>query len=132
MKLGFHVFLLFDVRKHMASSFYLKWTKFTRNCKFCSNCGYPGTRTKLEQIHNFLWIWSILGKMIKCFLALRWRNTWNVAKNIVLRSPGTHFMHMRVKAQCVCKRKRGTQFIIKLPVFKKEKCSYLYNDFISI
>ena len=53
-KLRFHVFLLFHVRKHMTSTFYLKWTEFTRNCEFCSKCGSPGTRIKLEQIHNFL------------------------------------------------------------------------------
>ena len=53
-KLRFHLFLLFHVRKHMASSFYLKWTEFTRNCEFCSNSGSSGTRTKLEQIYNFL------------------------------------------------------------------------------
>ena len=33
-KLKFHVFLIFYARKHMVSSFYLKWTKFTRNCEF--------------------------------------------------------------------------------------------------
>ena len=53
-KLRFHVFLLFDARKYMISSFYLKWTEFTRNCEFFSNYGSPGTRTKLEQIYNFL------------------------------------------------------------------------------
>ena len=30
-KLRFHVFLLFDARKYMISSYYLKWTEFTRN-----------------------------------------------------------------------------------------------------
>ena len=30
-KLRFHVFLHFIARKHMISSFYLKWIKFTRN-----------------------------------------------------------------------------------------------------
>ena len=52
-KLRFHVFLLFDARNYMISSFYLKWTEFTRNCEFFSNYGSPGTRTKLEQIYNF-------------------------------------------------------------------------------
>ena len=50
-KLRFHIFLLLHVRKHMTSLFYLKWTEFTRNCEFCSNCGSPGTRTKY---HTFL------------------------------------------------------------------------------
>ena len=27
---------------------------------------------------------------------------------------------------------RGTQFMIKLPVFKKKKCSYLCNNFVSL
>ena len=35
-KLRFHVFLLFEARKNMMPSFYLKWTEFTRN-------GSPGT-----------------------------------------------------------------------------------------
>ena len=60
-KLRFHVFLLFHVRKHMTSSFYLKWTEFTRDCEIHSNCRSSGTRTKLEQIHNILWIWSTSG-----------------------------------------------------------------------
>ena len=72
-KFRFHVFLLFHVRKHMTSSFYLKWTEFTRN--FVS---IVGPRIKLEQIHNFLWIRSTSGKMVICFLALKWRNTWNL------------------------------------------------------
>ena len=42
--------LLFHVTKYMTSSFYLS----RPNCEFCSNCGSSGTRTKLEQIHNFL------------------------------------------------------------------------------
>ena len=67
-KLRFHVFLLFHVRKHMTSSFYLKWTKFTRKFEFCSNCGSPGTQIKLEQLHNFLWLWSTSGKMIKSYV----------------------------------------------------------------
>ena len=33
-KLRFHIFLLFDARKYMIASFYLKWTEFTRNCEF--------------------------------------------------------------------------------------------------
>ena len=36
-KLRFPVFLHFNARKHMMSSFYLKWTEFTRNCEFVSN-----------------------------------------------------------------------------------------------
>ena len=75
-----HVFLLFHVRKQMTSLFYLKWTEFRRNCEFYSNCESPGTQTKLEQIHNFLWIRATWGKMIiSCFLALKWRNTWNLS-----------------------------------------------------
>ena len=33
-KLRFYVFLHFNARKHLISSFYLKRTKFTRNCEF--------------------------------------------------------------------------------------------------
>ena len=35
--LRFHEFLHFYSRKHMISSFYLKWTEFTKNFEFCSN-----------------------------------------------------------------------------------------------
>ena len=35
-KLRFHVFLHFNARKHMISSFYLKWTEFARNGEFVS------------------------------------------------------------------------------------------------
>ena len=47
-KLRFHVFLLFDARKYIISSYYLQWTEFTRNCEFFSNYGSPETQTKLE------------------------------------------------------------------------------------
>ena len=63
-KLKLHVLLLFYARKHMISSFYLKWTEFTRNCEFFSICGSPGTRTILEQIPNFLRIRYNSGKMV--------------------------------------------------------------------
>ena len=33
-KFKFYLFLLFYATKHMISSFYLKWTEFTRNCEF--------------------------------------------------------------------------------------------------
>ena len=67
-KLRFHVFFLFHVRKHIRSSFYLKWTEFTRNYQLCSIYGSPGTRTKLEQILNFLWIRSTSGKTIISYI----------------------------------------------------------------
>ena len=67
-KLRFHAFLLFYARKHMTLSFYLKWTKLTRNCEFYFNCGSPWTQTKLEQIHNFLGIPSTSGKIMILFV----------------------------------------------------------------
>ena len=67
-KLKFRVFLLFHVRKHMISSFCLKWTEFTRNYEFSSNCGHSETRTKLEQIHYFLWTQPISGKMMMSYV----------------------------------------------------------------
>ena len=33
-KLRFHLSLHFNTRKHMISSFYLKWIEFTKNCEF--------------------------------------------------------------------------------------------------
>ena len=53
-KLRFHVFLYFYARKHMISSFYPKWTEFTRNCEFHSKYGSRGNQTKLEQNSQFL------------------------------------------------------------------------------
>ena len=53
-KLRFHVFLHFYARKHMISSFYPKWTEFTRNCEFHSKYGSRGNQTKLEQNSQFL------------------------------------------------------------------------------
>ena len=41
-KLRFHVFLLFDAREYMISSFYLNWTKVTRNCEFFPIMGPSG------------------------------------------------------------------------------------------
>ena len=38
----------FYARKHMISSFYLRWTEFTRNSEFFSICGSPGTRTTVH------------------------------------------------------------------------------------
>ena len=89
-KFRFYVFLLFHVRKHMISSFYLKCIEFTRNCEFCSNCGSPG----IKWYHMFSSI-----KIEECMepeLSGIFRD--KMVKNIVLGSPGTHFMHMRVKA----------------------------------
>ena len=67
-KLRFQVFLHFDARKYMILSFYLKWTKFTRNFEFFSNYGSPGIRSI-----------SVKNDDIICFLTLKWRNTWNLS-----------------------------------------------------
>ena len=42
------------------------------------------------------------------------------------------FISYFVRFQYVCKRERVTQFINKLPVFKKKKYLYLYNKFVSV
>ena len=80
-KLRFHLLLHFHARKHMIPSFYLKWTKFTRNCDFFSSCGSPRTQTKLEQIQKFLvnLVHFRQNGDIICFLALKWRNTLNLS-----------------------------------------------------
>ena len=67
-RLRFHVFFYFHVSKHMTSTFYMKWTEFVRKCELSSNCESLGTRTKLEQIHNFLWIWSTSGKIMTSYV----------------------------------------------------------------
>ena len=48
-KLRFHVFLLFDARKHMIPSFYLKWVKFTRNCEFFPIMGPRGSELNFNK-----------------------------------------------------------------------------------
>ena len=58
-KLIFHVFLHFNARKHMRSSFYLKWTEFTKNRYFGSTWTH-----NWNKIHNFLWIGFTSGKMM--------------------------------------------------------------------
>ena len=72
----FHVFLHFNARKHMRSSFYLKWTEFTKNRYFGSTWTH-----NWNKIHNFLWIGSTSGKNddVTCFLTLKKRNTWNLS-----------------------------------------------------
>ena len=37
-------------------------------------------------------------------------------------------MRIFLQAQHVFEREKGTQFVVKLPVFRKNKCSYLRND----
>ena len=39
-------------------------------------------------------------------------------------------MRIVFQTQYICRRERGTQFMIKLPVFKKKKCSYLNKKFL--
>ena len=112
-KLRFHVFLLFHVRKHVTSSFYLKRTELTRNCTFCTNCGSQGTRIKLEQFTiscefdplEIKW-WYHMFSSIKMeeymepeLSGIFWVKI--IAKNVVLGSSGTHVMNMRVKAKFV-------------------------------
>ena len=53
-KLRFHVFLLFHIRKHMTSSFYLKWIEFTRNCEFVPNLIRVPGDPQLKQNSRFL------------------------------------------------------------------------------
>ena len=52
-RLRFHEFLHFYVRKHMISSFHLKWTEFTRNFEFCSNLVWVPEDQKLKQNSQF-------------------------------------------------------------------------------
>ena len=85
-KLRFHVFLLFHVT-YMKYTKYIYFTWSRPNCEFCSNCGSPGTRTKLAEIHIFLWNSQFLVNFVNfmwnddviCFLALEWKNTWNLS-----------------------------------------------------
>ena len=108
-KLIFHVFLNFCSRKHMTSSIYLTWIEFTRNFELFSNCGSPGTRTKLEQIHKFLWIRITSAKIMSSYVFLyqngRMYGIWSFwhflsktgRQKYSAWVSGTHFMHMRVK-----------------------------------
>ena len=105
-KFRFHVFLLFHVRKYMTSSFYLKWTEFTRNFvsivgprgpelnwnKFTISCEFDPLQVKWWY-HMFSSI-KMEEYMEPELSGIFWVKM--VAKNIVLGSPGTHFMCMRV------------------------------------
>ena len=62
--LRFHEFLHFHARKCTISSFYLKWTKFTRNFEFCSNLVWVREDEKLEQNSQFSGILSKSGKIM--------------------------------------------------------------------
>ena len=52
-KYRFHVFLPYHVRKHMKSSFYLKWTKFTKTMNFVANVSSREPKLNWKQIYNF-------------------------------------------------------------------------------
>ena len=57
------------------------------------------------------------------------------SEHLFLRMPLTgYFWIVKVvfQAQYVCRRERGTQFMIKFPFFKKKKCSYLNNNLLSV
>ena len=62
--LRFHEFLHFHARKCTISSFYLKWTKFTKNFEFCSNLVWVREDEKLEQNSQFSGILSKSGKIM--------------------------------------------------------------------
>ena len=62
--LTFHEFFQFYARKHIISSFYLKWTEFTRNSEFCSNSVWVPKTNNWNKIYNFLEVRSNLGKIM--------------------------------------------------------------------
>ena len=110
-KLRFHVFPLFHVWKHMTSSFYLKWTEFKKIVDFVPIVGPHGPKLNWNKFiisckYNPLQVkwWYHMFSSIKMeeymeseLFGFFWVKM--VAKNIVLGSPGTHFMHMRVIVQ---------------------------------
>ena len=108
-KLRFFVFLQFHVRNQMTSSFYLKWTEFTRNCKFCSNCGSPGTQLNWNKftiscefcpLQEKWWCHVFSSIKLEEYMEPERSGIIQVkvvTKNILLGSLGTHFMHLRVK-----------------------------------
>ena len=111
-KLRLHVFLLFHFRKHMTSSFCLKWPEFTRNCEFCSNCGFPGHRVKLKQFTISCEYDPLQVKWYHIFSSIKMEEYMEpelsgifwvkmVVKNIVLGSPGTHFIHIKFKRNSI-------------------------------
>ena len=80
-KLRFHVFLLFHVKKHITSLFYLKWTEFTRNCEFFPNGGLWGPELNWNKFTFSYEFDPLQVKWVNfiCFLILKWRNTWNLS-----------------------------------------------------
>ena len=67
-KIRFYVFLHFSARKYTISSFYLKWTKFPRDCDILPvQFGFPGTHS-WNKTHNTLWIQTTSGKMMISYI----------------------------------------------------------------
>ena len=108
-KLKFHVFVLFYARKHMILSFYLEWTEFTRNCEFFPFVGPLGPELNWNKFtiscefgtlqvkwwHHMFSSTKMEEYMESEFSGIFWVKL--IAKDIVLGSSGTHFMHRRVK-----------------------------------
>ena len=93
----------------MTSSYYLKWTEMTRNCKFCSNCGrgYLGTQTNFKIFSEFgllqvkWWYNMFSSKKMEEYMepelfSIFWVKL--VAINIVPGSLRTHFIDIRVNS----------------------------------
>ena len=107
-KLKFHVFLLFYARKHMISSFYLKWTKFTKNCEFFPFVAPWGPElnwNKFTISYEFSpllvkwWYHMFSSIVMEEYMESELSGIFLVklvAKNILLGSSETHFMHVRV------------------------------------
>ena len=133
----FHVFLLFDARKYMISSFYLKWTEFTRNSFFLPIMGPRGpelTWNKFTISYKFgplpIKGWYHMFCSIKMDEYIESEPSgifWVklIAKYIVLGCPGTHFMHMGVIKQFSCinvcdKKMNLSESFIRWSVFCQE------------
>ena len=120
-KIRFYLFLHFSARKYTISLFYLKWTKFPRDCDILPvQFGSPGTHS-WNKTHNILWIQTTSGKMMNHIFLSKKKEKYVeselsgifrvkvLTKNMVFGSLGT-----QCKTAFAVWCKKDTNFLTKL------------------
>ena len=101
-KLKLHAFLHFDARKHMVSSFGLKWTESTKKFAFVPLVCPQGSELSWKKVQNFLRVWSTSSEIMISFSFQHENGVihgiltfWDFSSKIGLQKH-THFMQMKV------------------------------------